>query len=85
MLRKINVRNSFTDEELGRHLFFGGFFLVGVVGVVAVVGLVVHDQLPVDEVEAVGPGVERMSHHLTDQLRIQLRKVVDLKRLSRVL
>ena len=61
------------------------FFLVGVVGVVAVVGLVVHDQLPVDEVEAVGPGVERMSHHLTDQLRIQLRKVVDLKRLSRVL
>ena len=52
---------------------------MGLVGVVAVVGLVVHDQLAVDEVEAVGPRVEGMSHHLPDQLGVQLGKVVDLK------
>jgi hypothetical protein len=40
----------------------------------------VHDQLAVDEVEAVGARVERLGHHLADHLRVQFRKIVNLKK-----
>ncbi len=51
--------------------------------VVAVVRLVVHDELAVDEVEAVGPGGEGLGHHLPHGGGLQLGKVVDV--LARVL
>ena len=59
--------------------FFNLFPLVGLSRIVAVVRLVVHDQLSVDEVEGVGSGVERMRNHLTDQLGVQLWEIVDLR------
>ena len=46
------------------------------VSVVAVVGLVVHDEDVVDEVEAVRLGLEWRRHHLTHLLRVQLGELV---------
>ena len=46
------------------------------VSVVAVVGLVVHDEDVVDEVEAVRLGLEGRRHHLAHLLRVQLGELV---------
>ena len=46
------------------------------VSVVAVVGLVVHDEDVVDEVEAVRLGLEGGRHHLPNLLRVQLGELV---------
>ena len=68
---QLNVIRSITPSKVVEDASLGHT-------AVAVVGLVVHDELVVDKVETVGSGRERLVDHLLDHILVQLGKVVNV-------